>query len=146
MDLLSLPDDERIPRLIEYCNKRNRFGSLIGMRLTALSRHSARMEMIVDEQHNNPIGLPHGAIYLALADSACGSLMMLTGYATPTLDVTWKYLKSAVPGEHVWADSRIIRSGRTVSTLEAEVQSESGDLLGKGIFSFFQTRRKIELE
>ena len=47
----------------------------------------------------NPLQVPHGGVYFALADTACGSAMAAYGTMAVTISCSFSFLKSAQAGD-----------------------------------------------
>ena len=132
-------------KLTEYRNQQNRFAQRIGMALEEIRPGYARVVKTVDADDANPLGVPHGGVYFSMSDNACGSAMASYGYMAVTLNASYQFFRSARVGDHLTAEAREIKHGKTVSVYEARVTNQDGILLGTGTFTFFQLDQKIEL-
>lgn len=85
------------------------------------------------EEHYNPLGSVHGGYAATLLDSALGCAVQTTlaagvGYATASLEI--KYLRPITRDTgRVVAEARVVHSGRTQATAEAELTDEAGRIL-----------------
>ena len=132
-------------KLTEYRNQQNRFAQRIGMALEEIRPGYARVVKTVDADDANPLGVPHGGVYFSMSDNACGSAMASYGYMAVTLNASYQFFRSARVGDHLTAEAREIKHGKTVSVYEARVTNQDGIRLGTGTFTFFQLDQKIEL-
>jgi len=104
------------------------------MRLVSMDLDRARIELDVAECHLQPFGIVHGGVIATLIDTATfwaafGSLPADHGLVN--VDLKLNYLQAVSSGRLV-AESRAIRSGRTLSYTEASVTDSDGALVAHG--------------
>jgi uncharacterized protein (TIGR00369 family) len=106
---------------------------LLNMRPTRADHGLAIFECIPDESVYNPIGLVHGGLVCALADSAAGCAVHTTlepGAGYTSIDITVNYLRpvTLATGTLV-ATGRVAKPGRRVALATAEVTDSAGRLV-----------------
>jgi len=109
------------------------FPTLAGMRLTAVEPGRARMEMVVDSRHTNPMGTLHGGVPCTLADSAMGIAYASTledGETFTTLELKINFLRPVWSGPLV-AEGIVVSRGKTIGLAECSVTDEKGRLIAK---------------
>jgi uncharacterized protein (TIGR00369 family) len=109
------------------------FPTLAGMRLTAVEPGRARMEMIVDARHTNPMGTLHGGVACTMADSAMGLAYASTlgeGESFTTLELKINFLRPMWSGPLV-AEGVVVSRGKTIGLAECSVTDEKGRLIAK---------------
>jgi uncharacterized protein (TIGR00369 family) len=109
------------------------FPKLAGMRLTAVEPGRARMEMIVDARHANPMGTLHGGVVCTMADSAMGLAYASTlgeGESFTTLELKINFLRPMWSGPLV-AEGVVASRGRTIGLAECSVTDGQGRLIAK---------------
>lgn len=126
-----------------YRNKCNPYAQSHGIYLEELRPGYAKVVKTVQPEDLNPLNVPHGGVYFAMADNACGSAMAAHGYMAVTVNASYNFFKSAKPGDTLTAEAQEIRHGKTISVFEAHVAGPDGALLGTGTFTFFQLDKKL---
>ena len=105
----------------------------------------ARAVKDITAEDANPVGVAHGGCYFSLADTACGSAMASHGYYAVTVNASYNFLRSAKLGDHLVAEARETKPGRTLCFYEVEIRDQAGTLLGNGSFTFYKLDREIPL-
>lgn len=127
-----------------FRNEKNSFGRRLGILVEELGPGYARATKTVTEEDLNPLQVPHGGVYFALADTACGSAMAAYGTMAVTISCSFSFLKSARAGGKLTAEARELPGGRSVCVLEARVTGEGGALFAVGTFTFRRLETRIE--
>ena len=126
-----------------FRNEHNRFGKRLGIYVEELGPGYARAVKTVEEEDLNPLLVPHGGVYFALADTACGSAMAAYGTMAVTVNCSFSFLKSARAGDRLTAEARALQGGRSICVLEARVTGETGELFAVGTFTFRRLEKPI---
>jgi len=103
----------------------------VKMELTGFTDNGCTMKMKVGKEHANIYGNVHGGAIASLADSACGLSLIIRlheGEFAVTQNLIVNYLKPAPIGV-MTARGWIVHRGKTTAVLEADLFSESGDLV-----------------
>jgi uncharacterized protein (TIGR00369 family) len=106
---------------------------LLGMWLTKADVGLVEFQCTPDESMYNPIGMVHGGIVSALADSAAGCAVHTTlaagvGYSSIGLTVTFLRPVTLASGTLV-ATGRVVKPGRRVATAAVEIVDGAGKLV-----------------
>ena len=126
-----------------FRNEHNRFGKRLGIYVEELGPGYARAVKTVEKEDLNPLLVPHGGVYFALADTACGSAMAAYGTMAVTVNCSFSFLKSARAGDRLTAEARALQGGRSICVLEARVTGEAGELFAAGTFTFRRLDKPI---
>ena len=106
----------------------------VGMRLVAVADGEATWELDVDpERHANPMGTLHGGILCDLADAAMGvayASLLEEGESFTTLELKINFVR-ATRGGRLRATGRVVRAGRTIGLVEADVVDEEERLVAR---------------
>lgn len=98
----------------------------------------AVVSMVCDERHLNPHGSVHGAVVFALVDTGMGaatmSLMQGDDFCA-TIEIHTRFLEPVFSGQ-LRAEVRVVKSGRRVVHLTAEVFGEDDRLVSTATGSF----------
>lgn len=118
---------------------------LLGWRLLAADTAIGRVKVGFEGRPEfcNPTGSIQGGMLAAMLDDAMGpAAFIASGGASliATIDMTVSYLAPAKPGPFV-AEARVVRMGRTVAFLEAELFDAEGGLVARATSSARLTPR-----
>lgn len=122
----------------------------LGIRIDEISNDKAVLGMTIRPEFLHTGGFTAGGILGTLADEAMGHLAAYNiedGMGTATIEMNIRYLKTVNSGE-IKAESKIVKMGRKVVTVEAQVKDENNVILATAgasfiafdIKSFFQSR------
>lgn len=99
---------------------------------------TARAHLVCDERHLNPHGTVHGAVVFALVDTAMGAATMSVldeASLCATIEIQLRYLAPVFGGE-LTAEVRVVKPGRRVVHLAADVVDGQGRLVSTASGSF----------
>jgi uncharacterized protein (TIGR00369 family) len=106
----------------------------LGFHLVSMERDHAVFELAADlTRHANPMGTLHGGVLCDLADAAMGyswATGLEDGETFTTLELKINFFKPVFRGT-LRAEGRVVRRGRTVGYVEADVTDEKGALVAK---------------
>lgn len=98
----------------------------LDFRTVELTEDKVVLEMPVSENSMNAERRPHGGVIAALIDHAAGTVAGLLGKTRSlTADLNIRFL-TAVKGEVIRAEGRIVRAGRRLLVVEIELTDELG--------------------
>lgn len=107
----------------------------------AVEEGKIEIQFTVEKYMLNPIGILHGGIMATMLDevmgAACFTLGRPVGYATINMNVD--YLSPAKIGEKVIAKGIVVRAGKTVVHVKAELVNEDEKLLAKATSNLIGT-------
>lgn len=113
--------------------------ALMGWRLIAMDPQAGTMEVGFDgkAEFRNPAGFLQGGILAAMMDDTMGPCFVVhvQGKAYPsTIDLHTHYLRPVPVGE-VTVKARVVKAGKSVAFLEAELFDSTGRLSAKSTAS-----------
>jgi len=104
------------------------FPGMVGVEMVRLAELEVSMRLELRSEHLAPHGFLHGAVVVALADTACGygTLAHLPQGASSftTIELKTNYLGTAREGAIV-CDARPLHMGRSTQVWDAEVRNEA---------------------
>ena len=131
-----------LEEVLQKIYEKNPFIHLLEMKLESGTGEGALFSMpIVSGIHTNLHGNAHGGAILSLADTSMGASCAFHNKKVVTLDINMNYLKPALPGKMLYAQSKIIHNGRTTLVIECEVRDEDKNFIAKSIGTFFVVRK-----
>ena len=127
-----------ISAIKEFGRDANPFFREMNIEIVSYETGTATLSMPVTPKMANGIGWVTGGMYVALADEAM-ALALITSLsvdeASATISLSTQFLKGVREGT-IFAKGTLIRKGRTVAFLEAEVIDENGLVLNRCQGSF----------
>jgi acyl-CoA thioesterase len=109
----------------------------LGMSMTD-SPDGAVARIDVNERHQNPNGVAHGAVLFAMVDTAMGKATMEVvdeGCYCASIEVQLRFLRPGGRGVHE-AVASVVKAGRSVVHLEAKLTGPDGRLVATATGTF----------
>jgi acyl-CoA thioesterase len=114
------------------------FFHFLGISIVELSPEQTVLRMDVPREFRSPYDRVHGGAIAALIDTASGTIVALNlppTDRTATHEINVNYISFA--SEHtLLCTARVLGMGRSVATVEAEVRTEAGRLVAKGLGAY----------
>ena len=114
------------------------FAKLLGMRLTGIRPNEAVIEIDMRDDLRQPSGVLHGGVTATLIDTAMAFAVrtyLSDTEPTATIDLTVHYLRPHVEGKAI-CTARVVRPGKRIFTVSAEVHNEEGKLIAAGLSTY----------
>ena len=114
------------------------FPSLLGLELVDLNFGEAVLKLKLRADLRQPYGLLHGGVTASLIDTAMAFACvtcLADGEKTTTVDLTVHYLRPHTEGE-VFCTAKVVRPGRRLLTVSAEVVNEHGKLIATALSTY----------
>ncbi|MFT3743841.1 MAG: PaaI family thioesterase [Pyrinomonadaceae bacterium] len=114
------------------------FAKLIGMRLVDLQLDLAVIKIDMRDDLRHPGGILHGGVTATLIDTAMAyAVRTRVGPTDPTatIDLTVHYLRPHIDGTFT-CTAKVVRAGRRIFTVSADVHNEKGDLIATAISTY----------
>jgi acyl-CoA thioesterase len=114
------------------------FAKLLGIELVAAERGSVTLQLEIRSDLRQIHGVLHGGAIATLIDTAT-AFAIVSQLTSPqkfaTVDLTVNYLRPLKEGRAL-AQARVIRTGRTLLTVTAEVRDEAGNLAAMALSTY----------
>jgi len=127
--------------LIEQYEQNNGFTELLGMRLSILEEGQVQYRMKVKAEHLATPGFLHGGVITTMLDATMGAgaltLVARNNQVVSTIEMQVNFLHAAKQGEELIATSKLIRLGKKVIFMHAEIKTESNLTLAVANGTFF---------
>lgn len=120
--------------------ERNAFARLIGMKLIDLQPSTAIVQIEMRDDLRQPHGILHGGVTATLVDTAMAYAVITCLSATEkasTVDLTVHYLRPHSEGAFS-CTAKVVRAGRKVLTVSADVFNEQGKLFATAISTYMK--------
>lgn len=100
----------------------------------------SRLEVTVERHHGNQMGVAHGGLLMTLLDVCMGSAARsAVGSNVVTVDMQVAFTAPATG--HLVGRGRVVRAGKSLIFVEADIVNEAGDIVCRGT-SVFKTARE----
>ena len=116
------------------------FAKLLGIELTAAEVGSATLRLKIRRHHKQIQGVMHGGAIASLIDTATAFAivtLLARGELFTTVDLTVNYLRPLTEGAAT-ATSRVLRAGRRLITVSADVLDDSGNLAATALSTYLR--------
>jgi uncharacterized protein (TIGR00369 family) len=114
------------------------FAKLLGLKLVAAFEGSVTVQLKIRSELKQIQGVVHGGVTASLIDTAT-ALAIATVLGTPekvlTVDLTIHYLRPLIEGTAT-VEARIVRAGRRLFTLSADVRDDGGKLAATAVSTY----------
>lgn len=114
------------------------YPAFLGIELVDLKFGEATLKLKMRDELRQPYGVLHGGATASLIDTAtafaCISCLE-EGEKTVTIDLTVHYLRPHHNGE-VFCTAKVVRNGKKIQTVSAEVINEEGKLLATALSTY----------
>jgi uncharacterized protein (TIGR00369 family) len=124
--------------LVRRRMKESRATEFLGFDVESVHDGRAVLRLDVLPHHKQVLGVVHGGILAALADTAAAIAaytVLSPGTEIATLELKINYLEP-VPGGKVLADAKVLRKGRNFIVTECDIFAAGGTLAAKAILTF----------
>ena len=114
------------------------FAKLVGMQLVDIRPNEAVIEIEMRDDLRQPNGVLHGGVTATLIDTAMAFAVrtyLTDTEPTATIDLTVHYLRPHVTGK-ASCTARVVRPGKRIFTVSAEVVNEEGKLIATGLSTY----------
>ena len=114
------------------------FAQLVGMRWIDLKLDEAVISIEMRDDLRQPSGVLHGGVTATLIDTAMAFAVrtrLEKEAKTATIDLTIHYLRPLVEGKAI-CTGRVMRAGKRVFTVSADVHNEEGKLIATGLSTY----------
>jgi uncharacterized protein (TIGR00369 family) len=116
------------------------FAKLLGIEVESVEPGHAVLTMNVRDEHMRNDAIAHGGVVATLIDSAMAIAIMALleeNERTVTVDLTIHYLRPVTEGL-AKASARVVRAGRKVVTVSAELFDRDGKLAATAISTYLR--------
>ena len=114
------------------------FAKLMGMRMVDIRPNEAIIKIDMRDDLRQPAGVLHGGVTATLIDTAMAFAVitrLAEGERASTIDLTVHYLRPHTDGTFT-CNAKVLRAGRRIFTLSADVTNEQGKLIATAISTY----------
>lgn len=134
-------------QLIQDYIANNHFGAFLGMQFNILEPGKIEYALTTEEKHLATPNAVHGGCTAALLDATMGvgalTLVAVHFQVVATLEMKVSYFDAARLGDKLMATSRVVKQGKRLIFMEADVKNQEGVLLARssGTFTVFSAEK-----
>lgn len=100
----------------------------------------SRLEVTIEKHHGNQMGVAHGGLLMTLLDVCMGSASRTAvGSNVVTVDMQVAFIAPA--SGRLVGEGRVVRAGKSLVFVEADITNEAGDIVCRGT-AVFKTARE----
>ena len=134
--------DETLLHEYQRVISKNPFAIPLGMEILDIRKGYVRVKVKKKRELENIYGDMHGGCLYTIADNMAGLAAGTYGYYVTTINGSMQYLKAARDTEYVICEADVIKPGKRISVVRAEIRDAEGLLLNTGEFAFYNLREK----
>lgn len=120
----------------------NNFGRFLGMDFTIEARGKVKYHMTISEDHLATPIAAHGGVLAALADAGLGvgalSVSSEFGNVVSTVEFKVSYIAPVKLNDEITLVSKLVKAGRSIIFMEAEIFNQNDQLVAKANGTFNQ--------
>lgn len=134
---------------IEECKRilrENPFAVYLGIELLKVEEGLVFARIENKEMLHNIYGDMHGGALYSIADNLAGIAAASYGYYVTTVNGSIQYLKAVRNTEEILCEARVIKAGKSISSVHVEIRDARGNLYNTVEFTYFNLRPKEEGE
>ncbi len=113
--------------------------SRLGVEVVRIQPDEAELALTIRRDHLQGAGVVAGGVIAALLDEAMAHAVLAgleDAQQTATVELSTRYMRTVREGQRVVAYGRVLKRGRRVVTVEAELRMLDGELAAKALASF----------
>ena len=118
------------------------FSKWLNGKIVSAKRGEIEIEFVIRPEWANPTGLLHGGMQGALIDDTIGMSTATLGYQGFIISVNSQlnYLGKAKVGEMVRVKAMMIREGKNIVNISAEIKNKNGIIIATGNSNLLKTQ------
>ena len=117
------------------------FSKWLNGRIVDVKRGEIEIEFLIRPEWANPTGLLHGGMQGALIDDTIGMTTATLGYQGFLISVNSQlnYLGKAKVGDEIRVKARVLREGKNIVNISAEIEDKKGKIIATGNSNLLKT-------
>jgi len=121
------------------------FGNWLNGEVVSIESDSVEFQFTVTHDMTNPVGILHGGIVSAMIDDCIGINFFVLDleYFYPTINLNVEFFSSAQKGEKIRVKTQLVKQGKTIINLNADVFNSDQKLLAKATSNLAVSNIKI---
>ncbi len=129
-------------KLFPKSYQKNPFMDYNHIEICEVSLDHSLLKATITPESKNPYGMLHGGLIYTMLDCVAGITARADGNDYVTQNVYVNYMRNVTDEDTVYAESEVVRRGRTLTVVHAFVRTESGQVLATAEVNMF----RVEIE
>lgn len=129
-------DIEKKEKLIKRLNSRCAYNIHNHIVVRDVDDDSSVVEVEMQPESLNPLGMAHGGLVYSLCDVAAGVILSPKTDNFVTLSGNLYFMRPG-RGSKLRCEAKLIKPGRTVNVVETSVYDDSGTMTARGVFEIY---------
>ena len=117
----------------------NPFMEYNGIEIVSISPEHSVLKATITKNSLNPFGMIHGGLMCTMMDCVAGLTARADNHTYVTQNMYVNFLGNLNDAECIYAESNVVKRGRTLTIVHTIVRSEDGRLLADGTVDMFRT-------
>ncbi len=103
------------------------FAHWLNGKIISVEEKAVEFQFLVRKEMTNPVGMLHGGVIAGMIDDCMGVNFFILGleYFYPTINLNVEFFNAASEGETVIVKTKVIKQGKTVINIKADVINEN---------------------
>lgn len=143
-------DNNRLKLLKQYIGKPfsgspSPFVNWLNGIVISANEKSVEFQFTVRKEMTNPVGMLHGGVISGMIDECIGVTFFVLGleYFYPTINLNVEFFSAAKEGETVLVQTQVIKQGKTIINIKADMLNDSGRILASATSNLAVSNIKI---
>ena len=143
-------DNQRLKYLQSFVGKQftgspSPFAHWLNGKVVSVEEKSVEFQFLVRKDMTNPVGMLHGGVISGMIDECVGVTFFVLGleYFYPTINLNVEFFYAAKEGETVRVQTQVIKQGKTIINIKANVLNDSGKILASATSNLAVSNIKI---
>jgi uncharacterized protein (TIGR00369 family) len=115
----------------EFTGSPSPFAHWLKGKVISVEEKAIEFQFMVRKEMTNPVGMLHGGVISAMIDDCMGVNFFILGleYFYPTINLNVEFFNPVSEGEIVIVKTQVIKQGRTIINIKADVFNENNMIL-----------------
>ncbi|MEZ5054415.1 MAG: PaaI family thioesterase [Chitinophagales bacterium] len=116
-------------------------------KVVAAEEGNVKMQFVVEKYMLNPIGIMHGGIMATILDEVMGAASFTLGrpHGFATVNMNIDFLNPAKAGAVIYGEGTVLRAGKTILHIKAELYDENNTLFAKATSNMIRTAVELPI-
>lgn len=121
---------------------KNPFAAKLGIEILDIRKGYVRAKVKKKKDLENIYGDLHGGCLYTIADNMAGVAASTYGYYVTTVNGSIQYLRAARNIDCIFCEATVIKQGKTITVVRAEITDDKETLLNTAEFAYFNLGKR----
>ena len=115
--------------IAEHILNNDRFSQWLGVKILSCETGYSKISMVIREEMVNGLGIVHGGVTFALADSAFAFACNSYNRRSVALDTSINFIKPALIGDELIAEAKEVHNGKSTGLYQISVFNQKNEII-----------------